>query len=277
MNKTAFCTALLAIAIAGDAAFAAPLFFTVDASQSSLSIDPTSLFGVPDSEQEQAPGSWTASYYGGIVADVTSSTIQILPTTTLVAGNSGIWGPAPIYPTTDPASDRAENDLAYANSSAPANYGTVVDYSNRPPINGVAPPSASNSAIRDLRLSLSDSSPKTLAGDGSFSEAGIQPDFQSGIVWLTYGNASFSGPYSDLSGDGINVTPTVDTAGQGTLTRVGDLLTLTLPLEFTESHFGSSTVYSGTIVATASVPEPLTATLLLPAASPLACVRRRRL
>jgi hypothetical protein len=205
---------------------------------------------------------------------VTDTTIQILPPTTLVAGISGVWGPAPIYPTTVPPTNRAEDDPGYVNSSSPAIYGTVIDFSNRPPINGNPPPSASNSAIRDLIISLSDSAPKSLAG-GTFSEAGIEPGFLSGINWLTYGNASFQGPITNLAGDGITIHPTVDTTGDGNLTQVGNLLTLTLPVEFTEEHFGSIIVFKGTIVA--SVPEPGTAVLLLPVASLLVAARRRRL
>ncbi|MGD9636548.1 MAG: hypothetical protein AB7G28_19550 [Pirellulales bacterium] len=276
MNKSFRCCAALAIAfvLSAAASFAAPLNFTIDPAFSSLSIDVTSTFGVLGSEHEQAPGSWTTSYTGSIVANVTDSSIQLLPATKLVAGISGVWGPAPIYPTTDPPTNRAEADLGYVNSSAPANYGTVVDYSNRAPIGGIDPPSASNSAIRDLQLSLSDSAPKSLVG-GTFSEAGIQPSFLSGIIWLTYGNASVQGPITNLAGAGITIDPTVETAGNGTLTPSGNLLTLTLPVQFTQSHFGSITVYSGTIVATATVPEPGIAALLLTAVAPL-CVPRRK-
>lgn len=277
MIRTYRYCALLAIAFvfSGTELFAAKYNFILDPSLSSLSIDVTSTFANPGSEQEQAPGSWTTSYSGSIVANVTDTSIQILPATTLVAGISGVWGPAPIYPTTDPPTNRAEADLGYVNSSAPANYGTVVDYSNRPPIGGVDPPSASNSAIRDLQITLSDSAPKPLVG-GTFSEVGTQPDFLSGIIWLTYGNASVSGPITNLAGDGIFVDPTVDTTGDGTLSQTGNLLTMTLPVEFTESHFGSNIIFSGTIVATATVPEPGTVALLLPAVSLLMATRGRR-
>jgi hypothetical protein len=263
----------IAFEFSGTASFAAPLNFTINPTLSALSIDVTSTNAVVGSEHEQAPGSWTTSYSGSIFANVTDSTIQILPATTLVAGISGVWGPAPIYPTTDPPTNRAEEDLGYVNSSAPANYGTVVNFSNRI-LNGEVGPSISNSAIRDLQFSLSDSAPKSLVG-GTFSEVGIQPGILSGIIWLTYGNASFQGPISNLAGAGITVDPTVDTTGDGTLIQSGNLLTMTLPVEFTESHFGSIVVFSGSIVATATVPEPATAVLLLPTASLLMAARRR--
>lgn len=276
MNPAFRCCASLAIALvfSGTMLVAAPRSFVIDPSLSSLSIDVTTTFGVAGSEKEQAPGSWTTSYSGNIVANVTDTSIQILSPTTLVAGISGVWGPAPIYPTTNPPTNRAEDDPGYVSSSSPANYGTVIDYSNRPPINGNPPPSASNSAIRDLKISLSDPASKSIVG-GTFSEAGIQPGFLSGINWLTYGNASFQGPITNLAGAGITINPTVDSTGVGTLTQIGNLLTLTLPVEFTESHFGSMIVFKGTIVAT--VPEPGAVALLLPAASLLVAARRRRL
>lgn len=276
MNRTTSCCASLAIAFAFTAttSFAAQRTFTIDPNLSKLSIDVTSSFAVPNSEHEQAPGSWTTSYTGSIVASMTDTTIQILPATTLVAGISGVWGPAPIYPTTDPPENRAEADLGYVTSSSPANYGTVVDYSNRPPVGGINPPSVSNSAIRDLVLSLSDSAPKSIVGN-TFSEAGSQPSYLSGIIWLTYGNASVQGPKTNLAGAGITVSPTVDSTGNGTLTLTGNLLTMTLPVEFTQTHFGSSTIYKGTLVATAVVPEPATAALLLSAACLVWSPRRR--
>lgn len=264
VSHSSHCFAIVAavVASAGATSYAVPLVFQLDSALSSLSIDPSAS---PVPTTMQGAGSWTASYSGFVVADVTDTTIQLLPSTNLVAGVSGDWKPGLDYPT----SGRAEDDLEYVNASAPANYGSIANLS------AFGGPSASNSAIRDLRLSLSDASPKPIVG-GAFSEAGMTAGFHSGVHYYSYGSAAPAGPISDLSGSGITIQSTVDSVGEATLVQSGNLLTMTLPVEFNVSYFVSNMIYRGAIVATAIVPEPLSIGLVLPAASSLLLTRRRR-
>ena len=268
MKITTRCTALVAaVALLCNAASAATITFNVVDSLSSLSINPYGGFspGMAPT-QPQGPGAWSTNYSGVVVADVTSSTIQLLPTTNLVAGISGNWSPGINYPL--PAdSTRAETVPAYVNSSVFANYGTTTDLSV------VGGPTASKSAIRNLQISLADSAPKPLTA-GLFDEAGSTPSFKSGIIYLSYGSTSPNGPLTNLAGAGITINPTTDYTGTGSLVQTGNLLTLTVPVQFTEAHFFGGATYYGTIVATATVPEPASFGLLA-AAAPLALVVRR--
>lgn len=262
----AFVAAVLSLS---SAALAAPITFNVVDSLSSLSIDPFGGFfpGMAPT-QPQGPGAWSTKYSGIVVADVTASTIQLLPTTQLVAGISGNWSPGINYPL--PAqSPRAETVPAYVNASVFANYGTTTNLSV------VGGPTASNSAIRDLQISLADSAPKALTA-GLFNEAGSTPDFLSGIIYLGYGSTSPNGPITDLAGAGITINPTTDYTGTGSLVRTGNLLTLTLPVQFSETHFFGGATYYGTIVATAIVPVPEPTSLgLLGVIASLGLVGRR--
>jgi hypothetical protein len=262
------CTALLAaVCLLCNAASAATITFNVVDSLSSLSITPTAGF-VPGSAptQPQGAGAWSTKYSGIVVADVTASTIRLMPTTQLVAGISGNWSPGINYPL--PAdSSRAETVPAYVNSSVFANYGTTTN------LTSIGGPSASNSAIRNLQISLADSAPKPLTA-GLFDEAGSTPSFKSGTIYLAYGSTSPSGPLTNLAGAGVTINPTTDYTGAGSLVQAGNVLTLTLPVQFSESHFFGMTTFYGTIVATATIPEPATFGLLV-AAVPAALLVRR--
>ncbi|WP_428308556.1 hypothetical protein [Lacipirellula sp.] len=272
MKITTRCTALLAaVCLLGNAASAAPITFNVVDSLSSLSITPAAGFSPGSAPtQPQGAGAWSTKYSGIVVADVTTSTIQLLPTTQLVAGISGNWSPGLNFPL--PAdSSRAETVPAYVNSSVFANYGTTTNLSS------IGGPAASNSAIRNLQISLADSAPKPLTA-GLFDEAGSTPAFKSGIIYLSYGSTSPNGPLTNLAGAGIVINPTTDYAGTGSLVRTGNLLTLTVPVQFSESHFFGMTTFYGTIVATANVPVPEPATFgLLAVAAPLGLMVRRSL
>ena len=128
MKITTCCTAIIAaVCLLSSAASAAPITFNVIDSLSSLSINAAAgLTPGTIPTQPQGPGAWSTNYSGIVVADVTASTIQLLPTTQLVAGISGNWSPGLNYPL--PAdSNRAENVPAYVNSSVFANYGTTTN------------------------------------------------------------------------------------------------------------------------------------------------------
>lgn len=269
MNRTLRALATLAVSLKASASVssAAPTLFTVDPAQSVLHINPKAAFGaivIPLSMQ--GPGSWTANYSGSIAADVTATTIQILPATEIIAGNSGNWKPGDVYPTTG----RAENDPVYLATAVAGNYGNVSDYTG---LNG---PAVSNSAIRDVKLRLADSAPKALSGgdNATFSEAGIQPGFISGTVYYGYGSAMPTGPITNLAGLGVAVNPLVDAPGTGTLTKNGNLMRLTIPVSFNTTYSLANVTYSGLIVATATVPEPASAAALL-SALPMLTVARR--
>ena len=235
---------------------ASQISFAVDPTQSALSLTSAGPVTMQGAE------SWSTSYSGSLVVELTDSTIEFLPQSTLTAGNSGSWQPGLDYPTTG----RAEDDLDYVDSDAPANYGSITDLS------GFGGPTASNSAVRNVQLSLDDTAARPLVGD-TFSAAGIIPDFLSGTVYYSYGSTLPSGPITNLAGEGIAVSETVDAAGEASLVRDGDLLTLTLPVQFDVSYFLSNLTYSGTIVGTANVPEPNGVVFLLSGASVLCLFR----
>lgn len=251
---------------------AAPLVFTVDASASSLSISPsTSLFGTPLEMQGQEAESLTTSYSGQIVADVTASTIQFLPTTVLVAGNSGNWAPGVDY---SGYPDDLEDPDGYVMTNYPANYGISTDLSPLGTVLGQNGWSAS--AIRNLQISLSDTTSRPLVA-GTFNEAGLATDFLSGTVYYASGGTP---PVTDLANT-VFPQNTVDVSGAtGELITAGNLLTLTLPVDFNVTYnvnfLTLSTQYTGVIVATAIVPEPATGGLLGLAGLCLLCAAGRQ-
>jgi hypothetical protein len=79
---------------------AAVVDFTVDSSQSRLTATGTV---VGATLQEQGPGSLSTSFAGRISADLTSSTIQFLDESTILALTNGVWQPGPSGPSAAPA------------------------------------------------------------------------------------------------------------------------------------------------------------------------------
>ncbi len=239
--------------------------FIVDSGASSLtistSIDPVfGIIPVPN-PTPQGDDSFTASYSGMVLADVTPTTIQFLPSTSLVAGISGNWQPGDDYSSYTP-----DNPGSYPTDFAPANYGSVTDLTG---VNGTT----SKSAIRDLKISLSDSAPKPLTA-GVFEEAGTLTDFTSGLIYYSNGAAP---PITDMV---TTLFPgLLANAGTGTLSGSGYGAVLTIPVSFSVTYdvavLHITTTYSGTIVATA-IPEPATGALLLIAGSLVGWRRRRK-
>ena len=262
MKRLIACTimaALFACAVRPAAAETVP--FVVDPGLSSLSIATTivSPVGAPTSIQQGA-GSWTASYSGMVLTDLTPATIQFLPSTSLVAGISGNWQPGADYSNYTPG-----NPGTYPTDFAPANYASITDLTT---VNGTT----SKNAIRGLQISLSDSVPKPLTA-GAFEEAGTLTDFTAGTIYYASGAAP---PITNM--DTTLFPGPLTNAGSGTLTGAGYGAVLTIPVNFSVAYqlaiFQVTTTYSGTIVATA-IPEPATGALMLIAAV-LVTPRRRR-
>lgn len=273
MKRTLFVVAAIATLSASFASSeAAVTKFAVDPNLSFLTITPnTSLFGVvPLPSSQQGLGSFTTSYSGLLVADINPGTIQLLSPSRIVAGNSGNW-----LPGTDYSSYQADpnNAAPYLLSAEPANYGIVTDLtalgSQVIGVQGQSP-----TAIRDLKIRLSDLAPKPLIG-GIFDEATTVTDIYSGTAYYSSGSPTPS-PTTDLS----DLLPTITevTAGSASLTSPGGVPTLTIPVSFTVSYplavLILTTQYTGTIVATA-VPEPSTLALLGSLGATLLLKRRR--
>ncbi|HEY4308770.1 MAG TPA: PEP-CTERM sorting domain-containing protein [Pirellulales bacterium] len=244
---------LLFLASLCSQAAASPIVFTIDPSQSSLTLSPsTSIGGSPLPWSAQGANSLVASYSGTISVDLTANSIQLLSVgSQITAGNSGEWSPG-----TDYSGDNyIYNDPTspYVLASAPANYGVTTILPQ-----GLGGGYPSDTATRSLAFALSDAAAKPLVG-GSFDEAGSAVSILSGTVFYNQGG---SPPITNLAGPGIGVTPTQGVAGFGTIDIVGGQYVLTLPISFTTS-FGIvvldvASTYSGILVATAPVPEPAT-------------------
>ncbi len=251
------------VARASGSLYAETVPFIVDPNASSLSISTSiaPVFGVipVPNPTRQGDDSFLASYGGIVFADITPTSIQFLPSTSLVAGISGNWQPGDDYSNYTP-----DDPGSYPTDFAPANYGSVTDLTG---VNGTT----SKSAVRDLKISLSDDTPKSLAG-GVFEEAGTLTDFTAGTIFYESGAAP---PITDMV---LDLSPgSLANAGTGMLSGSGYGAVLTIPVSFSVTYDVSvlhiTTTYSGTIVATA-VPEPATGVLLLIAGSLVGCRRR---
>lgn len=234
--------ASLAVTAFTSAAARAEVFaFQIDSSQSSLTLS-TTVAGGAIPTGPQGANSLVTSYSGTLFVDITGSTIQLLPQSSLVANINGNWLPGDDY-----------DAPGYTTTAAPGNYGTTTD------LTLVGGPSASNSAVRDLVIGLSDPLAKPLAL-GTFNEAGTATDFTSGTVFYDFGA---SPPITDLANT-VNPGPTVDAPGSGLLVELGNQKTLTIPVAFLAQYniaiLPIVTQFNGTIVAT--VPEPASAALM---------------
>ena len=265
MKRLTTCAAIaLLLAYAARSAVAVTVPFVIDPNASSLSISTTidPVFGVlPVTVGPQGPGAFTATYTGMVLADVGPTTIQFLPSTSLIAGISGNWQPGIDYSNYNPPS----NPGTYPTDFAPANYGSLTDLTA---LNGTT----SRNAIRDLKISLSDAAPKALTA-GAFEEAGTLTDFTAGTIFYSSGA---SPPITNM--DTTLFPGPLGNAGTGTLSGTGYGAVLTIPVSFSVVYDISvlhiTTTYTGTIVATA-IAEPATGTLLL-IATVLVAPRRRR-
>lgn len=265
---------LLGRLLGGAEALGENVSYTIVPAQSSITITPAvSVFpGTPLTVQPQGPTSYTASYSGSINADLTPTSIQFQPTTNLIAGISGNWLPGTNIAAYNP--EDIDGSAAYLESAEPANYGLDTYVEPLVPLGLQGKHPWSPSAIRDLEISLTNSTPLALAA-GTYNPLGTATELTDGTVYYSSGGLP---PTTDLTVSAVGHTPL--TAGIGTLSTSGSLETLTVPVNFTVSYnvvyLTITTVYAGEIVATRFVPEPASLAMLPIVGLPLLARRRRR-
>ncbi len=247
---------------------ASTVVFTVDPARSSLTLTPSTtnlntgdVLSVSRQSNPANPSadSFVTSYSGSIIADIAESTIQFLSPSQIIANETNSWRPGTDY-SQYPAD--INSPTGYVNTYLPAAYGVVTDLSPLGDVLGQGGYSAS--ATRNLRLSLTDASPRTLT-NGSFDEVGIDTAF----VWdtslsqapaLVYYSSGGAPPVTRINTIGNGLTDTLATTESGSLIIEGDVQTLSIPIKFRIAYFVNfllvDNTYEGVIVATAPVPEP---------------------
>lgn len=226
---------LIAIVSTSQRAGAATYTFTIDPLQSSLTISGTADFGVYGTYPiaPQGPGSTTAPISGSVVAITDlATTISFPGGSSLVPGITGNWAPG----------------VGGAAGTQPAEFGVLVSGGF---LGGI------DYAGTNVNLDLT-SGPIALLGP-AFDATNLTGTLLSGTVDIRgYGpllNGAFdSQSFSNLSDQ--------NQSGLGSLTVLGNLATLTIPVYVQEDlPFTFSTAHAtltGQIVATAVVPEPST-------------------
>lgn len=208
---------------------AAPVVFTVDPLQSSITI---SGMVVGSTMNEQAAGSLTTKYGGTINAEIIDSTIQFTGGTVISAQNGGDYQPQ-------------ANGVA---GSAPANYGGAVDIII----------ASGKAAIRNIQLDLL--SAPTSVTDGKFNSDGLVfqflPNSPASFDYLISGFFFSEAGSEPLAGYSTN-----HITEQASLVIADATQTLTIPIS-ADVAFGvitegdSSLSLKGKLVATSAVAPP---------------------
>jgi hypothetical protein len=207
--------AVAGVVLAAWDASASPIVFTVDSTQSQITLSGT-VEGA--TLTAQGAGSLTTSLNGSIYADLTTSAIQFDTSNSIVAENSGTWKPA----------------VGGGSGSAPANYGGTAMVSII----------TAEAAIRNAVLSLNSPS-LTLSGGGFDSTQLIFGLTNSSS--LDY-NAEFTSGTEILTGLSTN-----SISDGGTLTASGTTKTIAIRISTTFTFTGSVPAVltlEGQIVAT---------------------------
>jgi len=261
---------------------ASALTFTIDPAQSSLSL--TGMFGgLPLSPQ--AAGGDVTSYSGTLDVNmdnvVAPNTIKFVGGSAVAAVN-GVWLPNDVLddpgaPGCVPSALNCGGDEPNAipgdadpGDPAPGNYGLEIFIPGA--IFGQPNASATAfAAVRDGVFSLTSGLEPVVAGSFAstqtltFGSGQFDSNLSSTIIGLDDGAGSDS-----LAGDtGDNG------AANGTYSVVGNVITLTVPLDLTLGT-GVTLQYAGQLVATAQVPEPSSLLLLVLGSLALAGVVSRR-
>jgi hypothetical protein len=208
--------ALLAPGLAG-----APVQFTVDPSQSAVSLS-GGILGNP--LQEQGPGSLVTHFYGPILAEVGTSSIRFTGGSTVAAQTNGVWQPG----------------VQGAAGSAPADYAAKASSF----IGSV------KGALRNVLLDVTSAAlPLT---NGQFDASGLL------FAFPTNSTSSFDYDAGALLGAGgvtLSGVSTNKIGSTGTITTVGSTMTLTIHID-TQFKFkalienDSSVHLTGVLVAT---------------------------
>jgi hypothetical protein len=230
-------TAMMFSALYASDASAVTLSMALDSSRSSITLNGT-FNSIPLGEQ--GPGSRTSSYSGPITVDVDNllapTSIQILGSSA-AAAITGQWRP------------EAGGGPAAGNPGAAqdANYG--LQLSGGPLGNAFA-------AVRNLAFNVT-SGPQAVAG-GAFPSAQAL-NVSSGLFAFNLPPAFMEPPgQDDLSGDVLmNASAT-----SSTYTVTGSTATLTIPIDIVDQD-DLTISYTGQLVATATIPEPSGALLVL--------------
>ncbi|MEM9657499.1 MAG: PEP-CTERM sorting domain-containing protein [Planctomycetota bacterium] len=239
------CLSLAAVLLAAGPAHAIEL--TIDPSQSTMTLDSTSFspFMLPGTTK---PDGDATSLSGSLSAQITSDSFQLLDGSVLVADDHGAFLPGV-------PSDMGTPAPASFAFSYPSAAVTGVDL---------------EVAIRHMTLSMIDAAPRSLTG--GVLGAGV-PDFAvlSGEGHLNVGNP----PVTPLP----VYTVTTLSSEVGSYSLSGDLLSVMIPFEVDVSVGGASpstTIYSGQIVASGTVPEPAASCLAAIALAAAGFLRWRR-
>lgn len=254
---TSLATALAASILAVGGAYAAPLLMTIDHNASSLTLN-GKLSGF--TFVEQSPGSKTTKYTGTITVDLDNklapSTLSIL-SAAADADVNGSWLPK-LGGQNPSATDPDPTPAAVADYGIKAQFGAN---------------DAAYAAVRGLVLNVT-SGAEAVGGGGLFNSSEtltvLSGLFDSWVTPLLGGG----GGQSDSTGDVYPRDATLPT--QSSYVVVGNLATLTIPVNAKRIDDGDFTSFTGTLVATAIVPEPSTFLLLGMATMCAAGVRRRK-
>lgn len=213
------------------AAFGEVKTFTVDPSQSSLTIT-GSFAGI--GLGEQGPNSLTTHYGGFINADVTPTTIQFTAGSSIVASNNGNWQPG----------------LGGTSGAAPANYGGQISSFL---VSGKA-------AVRNVNVDITSGAISISAG--TFPASGLEigfPTNASTVVDYTYTPLFGTGDSASkpLAGHSTN-----NVLVSATLATVGEELVLTIPINYSGYVTAISPndvefIFAGQLVAKAQTATPL--------------------
>ncbi len=203
--------------------------FTVDPTASTLTISGMNLFVgafVP-----QGPNSLVTVYTGTIDARVCGGAITF-NSAAVAASINGTWEPA-------------AGGMA---GSAPADYGIAFETVTFPP---------AFAAVRNLVFNMTSSSIGVTAG--GFDSTQITLSASSGTT-------DYTGPLGSGTIDLTTLASGPNRAMSGLLTINGNVETLTIPIQFSQtftviSQNDTTATFTGTIVARATIPEPITPSL----------------
>jgi hypothetical protein len=248
--RVRFLSAVLGAAVtivAGATARADVRTYTVDPTASTLQFSGT-IAGLPAGPQ--TAGSDTTRYSGSLMADVTSTTIQFLDGGAIDAQQQAL------------SQQPSANGTSF--TAAAADYGFTF---NQPPFD------TGRAAIRNLILDMTSG---VLARSGTSIPSGQNVVVDSGVIdYRVEGLNNANGREPQTGEFAINE------AGPGTLTVVGNIETLTIPISaryfFTTIDISDARLTAtGQIVATRVIPEPTSAGVLTIAAAVACGLRRRR-